>query len=72
MVIKFGPAGLGSVKTASAVLEDYHKKGLRACEIAFTYGVYIKNKEDAVKIGKKAKELDVAILTEEDFKKLVK
>ena len=61
MEIKFGPAGLGSVKTAEAVLEDYHKKGLRACEIAFTYGAYIKNKEDAIRIGKKAKELDISL-----------
>ena len=43
MPIKFGPAGLGSVKTAEKVLEEYYSKGFRACEIAFTYGVYIKN-----------------------------
>lgn len=59
MNVRFGPAGLGSVKSAEDVLEDYAKKGLKACEIAFTYGVYIKNKEDALKIGKKAKELDI-------------
>ena len=60
-MIKFGPAGLGSIKTAEAVLEDYSKKGLKACEIAFTYGVYIKNKEDAIRIGKRAKELDISL-----------
>ena len=43
--IKFGPAGLGPVKTALAVLEQYHSKGLKACEIAFTYGAYIKSKD---------------------------
>jgi deoxyribonuclease IV len=42
MVIKFGPAGLGPVKTAVKMLESYHKLGLKACEIAFTYSVYIK------------------------------
>src|SRR5438876_311041 len=47
MTIKFGPAGLGPIKTAEQVLEDYHKKGLRACEIAFTYSIYITNKEEA-------------------------
>ncbi len=57
MAIRFGPAGLGPVKTAENVLERYSKLGLRACEIAFTYGVYIKNKDDAIRIGKKAKEL---------------
>ncbi|MBI3334797.1 TIM barrel protein, partial [Candidatus Pacearchaeota archaeon] len=55
----FGPAGLGSVKTAEQVLEKYHKLGIRACEIAFTYSVYIKNKDDAVRIGKKARELGI-------------
>ena len=48
MVTIFGPAGLGPVKTAEKVLEEYAKLGLKACEIAFTYSVYIKNDEDAV------------------------
>lgn len=60
MTIKFGPAGLGPVKTAEQVLEGYAKLGLKACEIAFTYSVYIK-KEDAVRIGNKAKELDISL-----------
>ncbi len=59
MGIKFGPAGLGPVKTAERVLEDYYKNGLRACEIAFTYSVYIKNEDDAVRIGAKARELGI-------------
>ncbi len=59
--IKIGPAGLGSVKTAEKVLEEYASKGIKACEIAFTYGVYIKDKQDAVKIGKKAKELGISL-----------
>ena len=61
MTIRFGPAGLGSIKTAEKTLEEYSKLGLKACEIAFTYGVYIKNKEDAVRIGKKAKELGIRL-----------
>ena len=32
-----------------------------ACEIAFTYGVYIKDKKDAIEIGKKAKEQDIKL-----------
>jgi len=59
--IRFGPAGLGGVDAAIDNLEEYSKKGLRACEIAFTYGAYIKNKEDAEKIGKKAKVLDIKL-----------
>jgi len=59
--IKFGPAGLGPVKTAEKVLEEYAKKGIKACEIAFTYGVYIKDEEDAKRIGEKAKELGISL-----------
>ena len=55
MTIHFGPAGLGPVKDAVKTLEDYSKKGLEACEIAFTYGVYIKHDED-MKIIKEAAE----------------
>ena len=61
MTIKFGPAGLGPVATAEKTLEKYHKLGLKACEIAFTYSVYIKNEEDALRIGKKAKELGISL-----------
>ncbi|MDE1848729.1 MAG: TIM barrel protein [Nanoarchaeota archaeon] len=61
MTIIFGPAGLGPVKEAISNLEKYHDLGLRACEIAFTYGAYIKNKEDAEAIGKKAKELRIKL-----------
>src|SRR3989338_8832741 len=59
--ILFGPAGFGLVKTAEEILEKYHKLGLRACEIAFTYSVYIKKEEDAIRIGKKAKELGIEL-----------
>lgn len=61
MKIKFGPAGLGPVKTALATLEHYRDLGLRACEIAFTYGAYIKKREDAESIGAKARELDISL-----------
>jgi len=59
--IIFGPAGLGPVKTAIETLESYSKKGLKACEVAFTYSAYIKNKKDAEKIGKRAKELGIEL-----------
>jgi deoxyribonuclease-4 len=60
MAIRFGPAGLGPVDSALQVLETYHKLGLQACEIAFTYNVYIKP-EDALKIKEKAQELDIGL-----------
>lgn len=59
-MIRFGPAGLGSVKEAISNLEEYHKLGLRACEIAFTYGVYIKEGE-CEEIRKAAKKLDIKL-----------
>jgi len=59
-MIKIGPAGLGGVEEAEERLERYKKLGLNACEIAFTYGVYIKE-DDAKKIGEKAKELDIQL-----------
>lgn len=58
--IRFGPAGLGPVKTAFEVLEKYRELGLKACEIAFTYSVYIKE-QDALQIGKKARALDIQL-----------
>src|SRR3989338_10016439 len=60
MSIIFGPAGLGPVKTAVQVLEQYHKLGLRACEIAFTYSAYIKPSECVV-IRDKANELGIEL-----------
>ncbi|MCX6749083.1 MAG: TIM barrel protein [Candidatus Pacearchaeota archaeon] len=60
-MISFGPAGLGGIKEAEANLEEYAKLGLKACEIAFTYGIYIHNKEDAVRIGNKASKLEIRL-----------
>ena len=61
MSIRLGPAGLGGVKEAIGNLEKFNKLGLRACEIAFTYGVYIKDKEDALRIGDAAKRLGIQL-----------
>lgn len=61
MTIRFGPAGLGPTKTALATLEQYSKKGLRACELAFVHSVYLKDEKDAQAIGNKAQELDIAL-----------
>jgi deoxyribonuclease-4 len=61
MPIKFGPAGLGGIKDVVSNLEYLHKLGLKACEIAFTYSIYIKRKEDALKIRKKAKKLGIQL-----------
>jgi hypothetical protein len=47
MTIKCGPAGLGPVAEAVQRLEEYSEAGLKACEIAFTYGIYIHKEKDA-------------------------
>ncbi len=59
--IRLGPAGLGGVKEAVGNLQEFNKLGLRACEVAFTYGIYIKNKEDALKIGEEAEKQDIKL-----------
>jgi deoxyribonuclease IV len=60
MVIKFGPAGLGPVKDSVKNLEKYHKLGITACEIAFTYGPYIKE-EDAPAIKEAAEKFGIQL-----------
>jgi len=55
MVIVFGPAGIGGVKASFNLLEMYNKLGLKAAEIPFTYQIWIKEKEDAIKIKEASK-----------------
>jgi len=59
-MIRFGPAGIGGVKEAEKNLEYYKTLGLSSCELAFTYQIYMNN-EDAKRIGKKAKELNIQL-----------
>ncbi len=58
--IRIGPAGLGGVEEAIKNLENFKSLGFGACEIAFTYSVYL-NKNEAVKIGEVAKKLDIQL-----------
>ena len=55
MAIICGRPGVGGVREAVANLEMYSKLGIKACEIAFTYGVYIKDEKD-IKAIKEASE----------------
>jgi deoxyribonuclease IV len=57
--VRFGPTGIGPIADAVSNLEKYHKFGFRAAEVLFTYGVYIKNREDALRIGEAAKRLGI-------------
>ncbi len=61
MKIKFGPSGLGPVKDAINNLKRYHELGLNACEIAFTYGVYINHEKDIKEIRKTAEKYDIKL-----------
>jgi len=61
MKIKLGPAGLGGVKEAVSNLKKLKEQGLEACEVAFTYSVYIKKKDDAEKIGEEAKKQGIKL-----------
>jgi deoxyribonuclease-4 len=60
-MIRFGPAGIGGVKDAVSYLENYKKIGFGACEIPFTYQIFIKSEKDALEIGKKARELGIKL-----------
>jgi len=60
-MIKIGPAGIGSVIDAASNLEKYYKMGFRACEIPFTYSVFIKedkHKKQIKDIYETVKKLD--------------
>jgi len=61
MTIKFGPAGMGPLKEVEETFERYHKNGIKACEIPFTYQVYIKKREDAIKVKKAAKKFGIEL-----------
>ncbi len=60
-MIKFGPAGIGAVKDAVGNLEEFSKLGLKACEIAFTYGVYIKDENDMKKIKEASRRFGIKL-----------
>lgn len=46
MTIKIGPAGIGELKNIEQTFKKYNEFGIKAAEIPFTYGVYIKDEED--------------------------
>jgi len=58
--VRFGPAGIGGVKEAPEVLEQFSRQGIKAAEIPFTYRIWLDN-EQAKKIGEIAKKFDVRL-----------
>lgn len=61
MKIKIGPAGIGKVKEVEETFAKYKKAGIKHAEIPFTYGVYIKNKEDAEKVKAAAQKNGISL-----------
>lgn len=59
-MIRIGPARIGGKKEAISNLGYYKKNNIKAAEVAFTYGIYLKE-NDAIKIGKKAKQLNIKL-----------
>ncbi len=57
--VRFGPTGIGPVGDAVENLKEYSNLGFKAAEILFTYGVYIKERKDALRIGRTAKKLGI-------------
>jgi deoxyribonuclease-4 len=61
MSIKFGPTGIGSVKEVEETFKKYEEMGISAAEIPFTYGIFIKKKEDAEKVRKAAEKFKISL-----------
>ncbi len=61
MSVKFGPATMGPVKEVEETFERYHENGIKACGIPFTYQVYIKRKEDAIKVKRAAEKFGIEL-----------
>lgn len=59
-MIKIGPAGIGGIKEIETNFEFLNKNNIKAAEIAFTYGVYIK-KEQAEKIKQLSKQFNISL-----------
>ncbi|MEK6891068.1 MAG: TIM barrel protein [Nanoarchaeota archaeon] len=61
MAVIFGPSGLGGIKEAVSNLESYSKLGIKACELAFTYGVYVKEEKDIKAIREAAEKYGIKL-----------
>jgi len=63
-MIRFGPAGMGNIREAASTFKRYNEMGIKACEIPFTYGVYIKEDRHKKEIGQirdAAKKFDIKL-----------
>lgn len=63
-MIVFGPAGIGNIREVEKTFSEYHKWGIGAAEIPFTYGVYIKedrHKKEIEKIREASKKYRIRL-----------
>jgi len=60
-MIRFGPAGIGGKDEVISNLNKFSKLGLKACEIAFTYGIYLRIPKLLHKIKEVSQKLDVKL-----------
>lgn len=64
-MIRIGPAGLGAkIGEAAASLQRYSEQGLKACEIPFTYGIFIdevRHKKEISEIRETCKKFDIKL-----------
>lgn len=61
MSIKLGPAGIGPVMNIEETFKKYEEAGIKAAEIPFTYGVYIKKPEDIKKVREASRKYDIKL-----------
>jgi len=59
-MMRFGPAGCGGREEAVSRLEKYKKLGITACEVPFTYQIWMRE-SDAKTIGHAARKLDIKL-----------
>jgi len=64
MPIKFGTAGIGPIKEVEHTFEEFAGVGIKACEIPFTYGIYIKkdrHKKEIEQIKRASKKFGIQL-----------
>lgn len=59
-MIRFGPSGSGGVSEIVSNLEGFQARGLKACEIPFTYQIWM-NKQQAIEIAHQLEEKKIKI-----------
>jgi len=59
--IRFGPAGMGPVKDVEETFRKFKETGIRASEIPFTYGIFIKKEDDMKQVKEASEKYDIKL-----------